>query len=118
MAEPYRLFFRDLYLGVVVQDDFDFPNLFGTFTLADKVGEDELSRHLLNYIEQSIIGNGLMEDDKMDEWEKFENALSERFLDLIETDDWYLMADGKREPIMIPIFCRDKGIVWRWDHNF
>jgi len=115
MSEPYRLFFREIELGTIIEDDSDFPNLFGAFKPADKVGRGELWRYLQEYIEQSIIGNGLMEDNKIEEWECFIYKLSEKFPDLIETDDWYLLSDDKREPITVPIFGRDNSINWRWN---
>jgi len=115
MPEPYRLFFRDLDLGTIVQEDSDFPNLFGTFTPSDHSGEGSLWQHLQDYMAHSIAGDILMEQDKVDEFDAFEKQAGDRFDDLIETDDWYILENGKREPILIPIFCRDNAIVWRWN---
>ena len=115
MSEPFRLFFRDIELGMIVENYADFPNLWGTFKMVDTIGEGELWHRLQDFIAQSIVGHGLMEDDKMNEWEQFENELGERFPDLIETEDWHLLIDDKRVLIMVPIFERNNGIVWRWN---
>ena len=33
----FRLYYKDLELGTITQDDFDFPNVFGYFQLVDSI---------------------------------------------------------------------------------
>ena len=115
MAESYRLFFRHIELGTVVEENGEFPSLFGTFIPADHHAQESLWRHLQEYVAHSIAGDILMEQDRAEEFEALEGQSGDRFLDLIEADDWYLLENGMNEPILIPIFCRDNGIVWRWN---
>ena len=58
-----------------------------------------------------------MQEGKEEEWDScwFAAENEPQFLDLIETDDWHLQGEGSLELILIPNFCQDNGIVWRWN---
>jgi hypothetical protein len=115
MKNSYRLFYQDIEMGEVVETDYDFPNSFGTFQPKD-LGHDPLCQHLQNYIAYSIAADILMESGKEDGWQKFMEENEAQFLDLIETEDWRLDGD-QTVSILIPNFCQNNEIVWRWNFS-
>ena len=115
-----RLFFGDVELGEVVEEDADFPNLFGTFCPGAATPNSSLNTKLQRYIAYSVAADELMNEGTEAEWVAFAAEHEPQFIDLIETDDWHLVYADQIEPILIPNFCRDNGIVWRWNvhpHN-
>ncbi len=115
MNNRYRLFYRDIELGEVGEEDSDFPNLFGSFHPIAFDNQTLLSDHLQRYIAYSIAADGLMQEGNEDEWDKFAAENEAQFLDLIETDDWHLSDEGRIVGILIPNFCQNSKIVWRWN---
>ncbi len=115
IKQQYRLFYRDTEIGDVIEEDGDFPNVFGTFRPAAESHGDDTRDRIQQYIAYSIAADQLLQGGKEEEWEKFCSEHEPQFLDLIETDDWHLLKGDTIEPILIPNFCQDDGIVWRWN---
>lgn len=115
----YRLFYRDVEIGSVIQEDENFPNLFGTFHPIAEIEQghtqNEMFDRIERYIAYSVAADQLMQEGKEDEWDRFVAENESQFLDLIETDDWHLQGEGSLELILVPNFCQDNGIVWRWN---
>ena len=55
-----------------------------------------------------------MQEESNEKWNAFTEENEIQFIDLIESEDWYLKYDDRIELILIPIFCQDSGIIWRW----
>ena len=109
----YKLFYGDVHLGDITEEDADFPNLFGTFQPSDASDHPETRRRIDEYVGYSVEADRLI--DEPDVYDTFVEAHEERFLDLIESEDWWLEdGRGQRSPILVPNFCRDSGVVWRW----
>ena len=69
--------------------------------------QPELAR-VAQYIEAS------MQQTPLDEEEEHGVQWEEEFVDLVESDQWLMVtADGKRRPILVPIFFANNEIVWR-----
>ena len=115
MNNCYRLFYRDIELGGVVEEDSDFPNLFGTFQPIASDDQSSVLDHLQRYIAYSVAADQLMQEGKEEEWDRFAAENEPQFLDLIETDDWHLRDGDGIEPILVPNFCQNNAIVWRWN---
>lgn len=115
MKKQYRLFYRELGIGEVTQENEDFPNLFGTFR--PTAGNEQYPAYdkVQWYISYSVAADQLMQEGKEEEWDRFATENEPQFLDLIETDDWHLVDEDGVEPILVPIFCQNSGIVWRWN---
>jgi hypothetical protein len=114
----YRLFFGDLEIATVAEEDADFPNVWGTYslTLGDR-STPEIQK-IVKYIEYSIASSRIGEEsDYGQESIDFETQDEDQFLDLIDSDDWYFTEDGtgKRYYLLIPIFHSDRDIGWRWN---
>jgi hypothetical protein len=109
-----RLFFRDIEIGKVIEDDADFPTVFGAFRPAEVANDSPLGRKIQRYIEYSITADKLMEEDE-EKWDEFAAQNEPLYLDLIETDDWHLKYESQTDLIMIPIFGQDNSIRWRWN---
>jgi hypothetical protein len=115
MGERYRLRFGSEDLGEVIQENADFPSLFGRWSQpANPIG-----KHLMEYIvysrEQDRIG---MSSGFGSDWERFVEEHEKPFFDLIESDAWSLEDEsGSRERICVPIFTDDGGVVWRWNFS-
>ena len=108
----YDLCFGESRLASVTRTGSDFPNLWGEYQLKEGIREDDRLRHVVDYIESSIRTAQLAEADQQNEalyaWE-------ENFIDLIESNQWFLVDEkGQREPILIPIFHSKQEIGWRW----
>lgn len=117
MKQQYRLFYRDTEIGDIIQEDADFPSMFGTFRPAAESHGDAIRGRMQQYIDYSVAADQLLQEGKEEEWERFCSENEPQFLDLIETDDWHLSEEGTVEPILIPNFCQNDGIVWRWNVN-
>ena len=115
MKKQYRLFYRDTELGEVVEEDSDFPNLFGTFHLTMSDDQSPVRDHIQHYIAYSVAADKLMQEGKEKEWDRFAAENEPQFLDLIETDDWQLRSEEGIEPILIPNFGQNNAVVWRWN---
>ena len=110
--QQYKLLFRDIEIGMIRQEDVDFPNVWGTFEPSPATDHPEVRAHVQRYIDYSREADKLiLQDDS--EWDRFISQNESQFLDLIECDDWWLV-DGaeERHPILIPNFCVN-GVVWR-----
>ena len=115
MNKQYRLFYRDIQIGSVTQEDEDFPNLFGTFRPIAGNEQNPVYDQIQRYIAYSVAADQLMQEGREEEWDRFAAEKEPQFLDLIETDDWCLKDDEDVMPILVPRFCQDDGIVWRWN---
>ncbi|MEM7604666.1 MAG: hypothetical protein AAF411_04855 [Myxococcota bacterium] len=114
----WSLVFGDMPIATIVQDDADFPTLFGTYTLtegaersaegAERTAEGE---RIHAYIAMSIRVFPLYEEGRDDEAADEEEA----FMDLIESEQWALIdAEGQRRSILIPVFSPGGRVNWRW----
>ncbi|MFK7904195.1 MAG: hypothetical protein AB8B69_03675 [Chitinophagales bacterium] len=111
----YTLYYKNIGMGTVVEDDFDFPNLFGFYELSRTFQSIETNDFLINYINYSIAADKLMYENE-DEWLKFIEQEEKSFNDLIESEDWKLAhEEGEIHKILIPNFCDKNKIVWRWN---
>lgn len=108
--KEYKLYFKELLIGLIKLIDGDFPNVYGKFVKSQNV----LPENILNYINYSIKADEIWEKSE-EEWEAFMLVNEINFIDLIESEDWYLVDEnGLREKIVIPNFCKD-GVVLKWD---
>jgi hypothetical protein len=117
---PYQLFFGDIEIATVIETGADFPNLWGTYilTLGDR-STPEIQK-ITKYIEYSIASSRIGEaSDYGQESIDFDAANEDRFLDLIESDDWYFIEDGtgSKYYLLIPLFHSDRDIGWRWNFD-
>ncbi len=117
----YELYFRDMKIGDITEDDADFPNLWGTITYNESINRPttEEQERLARFVELNQDSIRLVdvehEQDVSAELDVINKEL-EAFNDYIETDDWLLVTDhGKRLPILCPILRHDGEIVWRWN---
>src|SRR5438874_6916473 len=105
--QPYKLFFGDVEIGTIRQEDCDFPNVWGGFEPSSARDHPDIRERIRRYMEYSREADRLMlQDDKPgSEWDRFASQNEAQFLDLIECDEWWLIdAAGKRHPILIPNF--------------
>jgi len=95
-----------------VQTDEDFPNLSGRYELSVPV--EELPGLLPAYIAYSLEATRLLlEDEKA--YEALEERTGNAFTALIESEAWRLVDEqGKEHKVLVPEFCPDQEIVWRW----
>jgi hypothetical protein len=117
LEQKYKLLFRDIDVGVIRQQNVDFPNLWGQFEMSCNEDCPETRAHIQRYIEYSREADRLMlQDDKPgSEWDVFRSQNETKFVNLIESEDWWLVDEhGMRHAILIPRFCVD-GVVWRWN---
>lgn len=105
----YKLYYKEIELGYISYLDQDFPNLFGKYKLTSPLTKD-----IDQYINYSIESNRLMITSKS-KWLEFINENGDKFHDLIESEDWKLIdEDGEAHLILVPNFCANNEIVWRW----
>lgn len=108
----YKLLYKNLEVGSVEQLNADFPNLFGKYELNDSFLTNEIL--VKNYIQYSIQAYILMNQDE-EKWIEFIGLEESKYEELIDSEDWKLI-DEKNEvhKIMIPNFCDQNQIIWRW----
>ena len=115
MKKQYRLFYQDVEIGNITHEDGDFPKNFGTFHPVAGNNQSPVSEKIRQYIAYSVAADRIMQEGREAEWERFVIENESPFLDLIETDAWRLLDEEGIELILIPSFCVDDGIVWRWN---
>lgn len=96
---------------MVEEKDADFPTFFGEYRLLNEIESPELA-HVRAYIDYSVRVWPLIEEDRVDEISSAEEAT---FMDLIESEEWFLVEvdSGRRIGILIPIFCTGNRVSWR-----
>ena len=109
----YKLYFNGNVVGTVSHEDENFPNLFGRY---DILPSFEQQGGLVNeFIKYSVEASMLMEEDQ-NKWQEFMEAEEPKFIELIESDRWILVDEsGEIHNILIPNFCSNNEIVWRWN---
>jgi len=108
----YDLFYKEIRLGSITRKGSDFPSLFGQYSLLPFL---KLEPSLLNqYITYSIQANQMMENQS--KWIEFIEKEEHKYAELIDSEDWKLIdKDGKSHKTLIPIFCENNEIIWRWN---
>ena len=120
-ANGMKLYFGNLYLGGVWEQDADFPNLYGTFAPRpdwDETAQTDLPlQHIERYHQHSLAIDAEFERDCTEANEAIKPLLVQEgalFMDLIESEHWYLLNDkGEKNWILMPNFVAE-GVVWRW----
>ncbi len=111
----YQLLYKDLLLGTIQHIDSDFPNLSGRVSLINR-GSDK-NKLISDYVRYSIEANKLMNSDEK-KWEAFIMVEEEKYTALIESNDWKLISeDGQTHHILVPNFCDNNEIIWRWNNG-
>lgn len=117
----YELYFRGIKIGVVAEDDSDFPNLWGTIIYDESLAQPttEEQKRLATFLELNRDSNRLLdiedEQDVSGQLAAIDKQLAS-YNEYIETDDWILItAHGEAIRILCPFFRSDGGIVWRWN---
>jgi hypothetical protein len=116
----YRLFFGEIEVATVIEAGADFPNVWGTYSLALGDRSNPEIQKIAKYIEYSIASSRIGEEsDYGQESIDFDTANEAQFLDLIESDDWYFIEDetGEKHYLLIPMFHSDCDLGWRWNFD-
>jgi hypothetical protein len=111
----YQLFYGDRKIGEVEMISSDFTTFNGAFEPCEIPEAEPLRSHIQNCINFSIqaatIGE---EDDYGQRWEDFQITGERDYLDLIDSEAWYLLdANGTKTSITVPVFHGDREISWR-----
>jgi hypothetical protein len=116
-GERYDLVFGSLKVGVVRQTDSDFPNLWGEI-IYDPGLENAQSpkvRRFVQFVSLNRESTRLIDMEHEQDVSRelaAVNAELEKYLDYIESEDWYLIAkDGRCVAIMAPILRGANEIV-------
>ncbi|MET3026501.1 hypothetical protein ABXT06_07500 [Flavobacterium sp. UW10123] len=113
----FELYWKEIHIGSLIETNWDMRSSGDIAFSADflkKFSEEII--HLSNLIKNSIrlsiyLENGETGDDG-DEILEEEN----KFLDLINSTDWYLINEKEEKvKILCPFFHEDNGITWQLD---
>ncbi len=115
VGKTFRLFYQDIELGEVTQENFNFPSFFCKFRRNEEAfAGNPLREKLQRYFEHSLAVDRLLMDGKEDGPEMDAAVIkAEQFMDFIESNDWYLYREGEKEPILIPNFVEGNSVVLR-----
>lgn len=113
MKDEYRLFYKDIFLGMIVLDDSqDFPIMSGRIGFSSDT--NRLEKELRDYIDFSIISTTKVLIDKND-YEKFIDKEEFKYKSIIESLEWGVISkDGVVAKILAPIFFTGNGINFRF----
>jgi hypothetical protein len=117
----YDLYLGDLKVGVVTEEDMDFPNLWGRIEYDESLSRSKAGEafRLARFLELSRESIRLVDTEHEQDVSKeldVLNAQLEEYQDYVETDDWFLVDEkGIKHPILCPIFRHCGEIVWRWN---
>jgi hypothetical protein len=106
----YRLYYQEIEIGVVVENDSNFPNVYGDLHLTI----NELPISINRYIKYSKELKRVLEKNDENEINKYIEDHERDFFELINSNSWFLIDENnKKENILIPIFDNNK-LIWRW----
>lgn len=117
----YNLFYRELVVGTIQREEVEWPWVHGKIELREGFlnDESELAEKIKKFRELTIEEERLSEESEYTDNSEELNAIYEReekeFGDLIESNEWYLIEETKKEKIEIccPSFARDNYVSWR-----
>ena len=119
--EKYHLYFGDLKVGMVVKKASDFPNLWGAITYSEWLSDPQTPEEIrvaefLELNRKSIyLIDVEQERDVSVDIAKINQQLND-YLDLVETDAWYLLDESSHKHLILcPIFRHGNEVVWRWN---
>ena len=116
-SQRYQLFYNELLVGEVIELYREFPSLWGRYRLYSFNEPNELIKRIQSYVEYSIEADRIAQEDE-DTWHEFAGQRESQFQELIDSGDWFLVdEEGNRHNILVPIFCQDNGVIWRWSHS-
>ena len=107
-----RLLYKTYYVAEVEEEGRDFPDCFGRFQLAPDIASVAEGK-IKEYVDYSIATWPLIEANRPDEIDFAHEEI--RFGQLIDPSEWWLESGDQRVPILIPNFCTDGRINWRFD---
>lgn len=117
----YKLYFRRVLIGDVVESDSDFPNVYGVISFADSVThpasveDSRVARFLDLSRESTRLVNAEHDRDVSIELRAVNLALI-AFNEYIFSNDWRLVDEsGEALPILCPMVHDSDEIVWRWN---
>lgn len=119
----YDLYFNDIRVGMVTEQDSDFPNLWGVIeydaSILNPTSEERI--RLARFLELNRESIRLVDIEHEQDVANELNAVNqqlEAFNDFIESDSWLLIDEaGRTRPILVPIFRHDGEMMWRWNHH-
>ena len=118
--KKFELYWSDLNIGSIVETNWDMRSSGDISFKFDYLAEPSENKHLADYIKFSIqdsilLGEGVEDDDLISAQAEEEK----KFLDLINTTDWYLINDkGEKKIILCPIFHENDEITWMIDPKY
>lgn len=120
-GEQYDLYFGFLKVGGVTQSHSDFPNLWGSVAYEPWLSSPRspVEEHLVRFVALSEESSRLIEVehevDNSREQAVVDAEMEAKYMDLIESEEWWLVdREGREMPILCPIFS-EGGLVWAWD---
>lgn len=108
-------------VGRVIDDDSDFPNLWGRISYDESLlhPQTEEQRRLAKFVELDRQSMQLIDiEHERDVSQELTAIIAqmEQYQDYIESDDWHLIDDqGAKHPILCPVLREGGEIVWRWN---
>ena len=117
----YKLFHSELFIGTIQREEAEWPWVHGEIELREDFLSDqsELAKKIKKFRELTIEVDRLTEESEhTNNFEELEAAYEREeleFGELVESDDWYLIEETKRDRIEIccPSFARDDYVSWR-----
>jgi hypothetical protein len=111
----YQLFYGDVKIGEIVDVRNEFPTTHGAFKPSAISAAEPLRSHIRNYINFSIQASTIgEEDDYGQRWEDFQLTGEQDYLDLINSEAWYLLDAGATKTVItVPVFHPNHEISWR-----
>ncbi|UXE68863.1 MAG: hypothetical protein KA713_09920 [Chryseotalea sp. WA131a] len=112
MGQEYKLFYKDNFLGTVLTNRSDFPNISGQIEFnRDTLNKEKELRDYIGFsIESSdkVLGDGNVYANFIDK-EGFKHQ------SIIDSLDWALISkDGTEAKILVPIFFADNEVNFRF----
>jgi len=114
--KKFELYWREVNIGSLVETNWDMRS-FGIISLKlDSLPKTFENERLADFINHTIKASILIEEGDEEGYDELIKIEEIKFLDLINTTDWYLV-DDKDEKIIIlcPIFHEDNGVTWMID---
>lgn len=111
--KKYDLYWKETHIGSVTETNWDMRSSGDILYTFNVMADKQENVHLADFIKHSIKASNYLDEGDDDNYTKMCEEET-KFLDLINTSDWYLKNEkGETVKILCPIFHDNNEITWQ-----
>jgi len=114
----YELYWKKNHIGSLIEKNWDIRSSGDVSFKLDFLEESRENVLLADFIKHSIKASNYLEEGDQDNYNKMCEEEETKYLDLINSSDWYLLNETDEIiKILCPIFHDNNEITWQIDYS-